>query len=35
MRLDPGIVGRRSVTGERSWRVELFGSACHLNDFAA
>ena len=26
---------RRSMTGESSWRVKLFGSACHLEDFAA
>ena len=26
---------RRSMDGENSWRVELFGSACHLKEFAA
>ena len=26
---------RRSVAGASSWRVNLFGSACHLKDFAA
>ena len=26
---------RRSMDGENSWRVKLFGSACHLKEFAA
>ena len=32
----PGMIRlRRSLAGEDSWRVELFGSACHLEEFAA
>ena len=32
----PGMIRlRRSMTGESSWRVNLFGSACHLEDYAA
>lgn len=32
----PGMIRlRRSLAGEDSWRVELFGSACHLKEFAA
>ena len=32
----PGTIRlRRSLAGEDSWRVELFGSACHLDEFAA
>jgi len=32
----PGMIRlRRSLDGESEWRVDLFGSACHLKDFAA
>lgn len=32
----PGMIRlRRSMTGESSWRVDLFGSACRLKDLAA
>lgn len=32
----PGMIRlRRAMRGESSWRVNLFGSACHLKDFAA
>ena len=32
----PGMIRlRRSLAVESSWRVDLFGSACHLKDFAA
>jgi len=32
----PGMIRlRRSMAVESSWRVDLFGSACHLRDFAA
>ena len=32
----PGMIRlRRSMAVESSWRVDLFGSACHLKDFAA
>lgn len=39
MRIGLGLVGmvrlRRSLANGRPWRVDLFGSACHLRDFAA
>lgn len=32
----PGMIRlRRSMAGESVWRVDLFGTACHLKDFAA
>lgn len=32
----PGMIRlRRAMDGESAWRVDLFGSACHLKDFAA